>query len=176
MSPARPTIAIAGRIESGKSSVSSLLSARLGMPVLSFGDFIRTTCPPGAPREELQAAGAQLLDEIGPSGLVGAVLESRGLDTTTPVIWEGVRHLNVLEALRGRYAPDPVELFFLSPPEARRLARAEQTAGSRGRRNDWEAHETEATDALAEAARMTITASTAEGAVAEILAELDRLA
>jgi hypothetical protein len=172
MSAGHPALALAGRIESGKSSVASLLSERLGLPVFSFGAYIRSISPPDARREDLQAAGARLLEEVGPDGLVAAVLEFGGLDSATPAIWEGVRHLSVFEALRARYAPIAVDLFYLSPPEGPRLARARQSAGTSRRRAVWEAHQTEETDALAASARMKITANTPQAAAAEILSEL----
>jgi hypothetical protein len=141
-------IALAGRIDSGKSSVADVLSGCLEIPVLSFGDYVRSQTREGAQREELQEVGGRLVETLGPQGLLSAVREAKGLGGGDSAIWEGVRHLSVLNSLRADYSPTAVSLFFLSPPEAERLARAKEEAGSPDRLATWERHSTENLDAL----------------------------
>ena len=165
-------IAIAGRIDSGKSSVAAILAAKIEVPVLSFGAYVRSTFPPNASREQLQEGGSQLLERLGPDGLITAVLNASGLGTGDSAIWEGLRHRSVLDSLRALYAPIQVQLFFLSPPEGDRLARAQHEAGGAKRLRRWESHETESVAALVTEADLNVSAPTPDAAAAEILAHL----
>jgi hypothetical protein len=167
-----PAIAISGRIDSGKSAVADLLSASLALPVLSFGAYVRSKSEPNASREQLQDLGAKLLDSLGPSGLVDAVLEFNDLDSSQPAIWEGVRHRTVFAALRRAYLPGGICLIYLHPPEGERLARAREEAGDDVRLASWESHATEQIDDLAQEADLHVAASTPAAAASEILTRL----
>jgi hypothetical protein len=167
-----PAIAISGRIGSGKSSVADLLSASLALPVLSFGTYVRSKSEPNASREQLQDLGAKLLDSLGPSGLVDAVLEFNGLDPSQPAIWEGLRHGTVFAALRRAYLPGGICLIYLHPPEGERLARAREDAGGDARLASWESHAIEQIDDLAQEANLQVAASTPAAAASEILTRL----
>jgi adenylate kinase family enzyme len=167
-----PAIAISGRIDSGKSSVADILSESLALPVLSFGAYIRSKSEPHASREQLQDLGAKLLDSLGPSGLVEAVLEFNCLDSSQPAIWEGLRHRTVFAALRRAYLPVGICLIYLHPPEEERLARARDNAGDDARLSSWESHATEQIDDLAQEANLRVVASTPAAAASEILTRL----
>jgi len=167
-----PVLAIAGRIDSGKSSVAAILSERLDLPVLSFGHYVRSTCAADAPREQLQQAGSHLLATLGPDGLLDAVLAYHGVAIGQPAIWEGVRHRSVLIALRSLYRPLAVELVLLRPSESDRLARAAEDAGSVDRLATWESHPTENLAGLGPEVSLEVTAADPALAAAEILAWL----
>jgi chloramphenicol 3-O-phosphotransferase len=165
-------IALAGRIDSGKSSVAAAIADDSGLPVLSFGAYVKNLASPDPSREELQELGARLLDELGAEGFVAALLAAHDLSSADSVIWEGVRHHAVLEALRRLYAPTPVRFFFLSPPEDQRIARASADAGNPKRLANWEAHSTEQVGGLRGEAELVISAASTEEAAATIAERL----
>jgi hypothetical protein len=59
------------------------------------------------------------------------------------VIWDGVRHVPVLDELRVLYAPAAVTLVALAPPELARRQRFSAQASSPQELHAWEVHETE---------------------------------
>ncbi|HEY4778845.1 MAG TPA: hypothetical protein VIH47_04555 [Solirubrobacterales bacterium] len=153
--------------------MAALIGAEIDAPVVSFGSLIRSEQPEGATRERLQEAGSQMLDRLGPPGLRDAALQACGVDPAEiPVIWEGIRHRSVLEAVADLYAPKRVLLFMLAPPEQDRRRRASAEAGSEQRLARWEEHETESLGDLAVLAELRITAPTPQAATEQILAHL----
>jgi len=85
-----------------------------------------------------------LLEARGARALCRNVLTEAGLGfADTPAIWDGVRHLEVLEALRKEYAPTDVYLVFLAPPDPERRQRMVEVTGSAERLEAWEHDETE---------------------------------
>jgi len=146
-------VALAGPIASGKTTVARYVARSLGVPRVSFGRFVASTQPDSASREALQRAGAALLSELGTERFVSAVLATHGLTREdTPVVWDGLRHVEVLEALRRAYAPREVTLCYLAPPEHVRRERAAALAGSEDRLSRWEQHSTEGIAQLRELA------------------------
>jgi len=171
--PEAVVIALAGPISSGKSSVAALIGEEISAPVVSFGSLIRGSQPEGATRERLQDAGTQMLNRLGPAGLLDAALQACGTSTTDiPVVWEGVRHRSVLEALVDLYVPNRVALFMLASPEQERRRRAIAEAGSERRLARWEKHETESLAELAPLAELAVSAASAQAAADQILAQL----
>jgi hypothetical protein len=141
-------LALAGPPSSGKSSVAGLLAAEWQAPVLAFGDYVRQEAglrQLPTTRGVLQDLGQELLDEQGPVGFCRSVLATRGLSgSEAPAIWDGVRHPLIVNALQEIYAPAPVILAFLKPPEAARQERFADAAESEDSSvSQWEAHETE---------------------------------
>jgi adenylate kinase family enzyme len=95
------SLALSGDMASGKSSVASLLSARYGYAIGSFGQLIRREAKRrhlGQDRRTLQALGQELLADLGAVGLVDELLAT----VQEPVVIDGVRHIEVLAALRER--------------------------------------------------------------------------
>jgi adenylate kinase family enzyme len=104
-------IVVMGAIASGKSTVASLLSDKLGWPTFSFGAYVREQALERGitpQRYELEALGSALINERGYDGFLGDVLASRSSAT---FILEGVRHPRMLRAVRERYPS--VLSFFL---------------------------------------------------------------
>jgi adenylate kinase family enzyme len=141
-------VALAGPPSSGKSSVAASIGAEWQAPVLGFGDYVRQEASSRGLTNErgaLQDLGQELLEKQGAEEFCRSVLAAQGRAAAElPVIWDGVRHLPVLEALRRIYAPAPVVLAYLQPPESTRrervLDRAESEAASP---EQWAAHQTE---------------------------------
>lgn len=140
-------LALAGPPASGKTSVALAASARLRAPVLGFGDFVRAEARGRGLRDDrgtLQDVGERLHAELGGMGLCRAVLGHAGLTAGTwPVIWDGVRHVDVAAALRSLY-PVPVLLVVLRPPESARRTRFRREVRSDEQLAEFERHATEA--------------------------------
>lgn len=169
-------LALAGAPASGKTTVARALATRTGARRVSFGDLVRAEASRrgGIPdRDALQRLGQELLDDLGPEAFCRTALRSPGatLDDR-PVIWDGVRHLRVLAALRSLYDA-PVRLVYLEPPDGPRRERFAREAGSPEQLRRWEADATEQEGVqLAESADLRCTAATAREAINETLALL----
>lgn len=109
--PGKPfLLAFSGPIQSGKSTVSEELGRILGVPVASFGRYVRDeaktrTDPsmklrPVEDRRRLQELGQQLLDSLGADEFCRAVLSASQWTEGESVVIDGVRHFAILDALR----------------------------------------------------------------------------
>jgi dephospho-CoA kinase len=167
-------VALAGAQGTGKTTLAHALAAREGAAYVGFGDLVRAEAARrgiGGSRDELQELGQALLDELGPSLFCKRALEEAGVRRgARPVVWDGVRHPAVLEALRALYAPAPVTLVTLAPDEDDRRQRVEATGGSIAHQVRWEAHEMESHIGwLEEHSELVSRASPPELALAEVL-------
>lgn len=140
-------LALAGAPSSGKTTVARSIAADTGATHISFGDLIRSEARPrhiNTGRSALQALGGSLLEDLGPRGFCERALASAGVTTQTrPVIWDGVRHVPILDELRGLYAPASVTLVVLAPPELARHQRFSAEASSLDELHAWESHDSE---------------------------------
>jgi dephospho-CoA kinase len=167
-------LALAGAQSSGKTTLARAVAIRTGAAYVGFGDLVRAEAARrgiGGSREELQELGQTLLDELGAllfcKRALGVAAVSREV---RPVAWDGVRHPEVLEALRELYAPVPVRLVMLAPEETARRRRVEARGGSAEERAHWEAHKTESHLGWLEGeSALVCKASTPELALAEVL-------
>ena len=119
------SVAIAGLMASGKSAISRALASRLGWPRVSFGDEIRAVARERGRNDDLpvlQEIGAELVSQD-PYGLCRRVLNSSTWEPRMPVIIDGVRHVDVLDALRSIVAPQHLYLVLIDTPVERRRAR-----------------------------------------------------
>jgi len=71
----------------------------------------------------LQAVGEELLDVLGPRGLVDGVLDRARWTPEKTIVVEGIRHESVVRALRERVAPIVPVLIYLDVPEQARSRR-----------------------------------------------------
>lgn len=113
-------VGVAGAIGSGKSALSRALAGEGGGARVSFGDFVRDQADAREvepTRENLQALGEQLIDELGAPEFVRRVLTDQ--TTTELIVVDGVRHLAVDEALR-RIAAEYLLVFVEVDGETRR--------------------------------------------------------
>ncbi len=170
-------IALAGLPASGKTTVARALSETLRAPRVSFGELVRTRArEQGLPdnRTVWQEVGSQLLAEHGPDGFIRAALAQAGLGATdVPVVWDGVRHMDVVRSLRALYRPQEVLLVVLRPPEEPRRERFLREAGTIEQLRCWERHETEQhVAALAAAADLVCDHPSTDDATSAVLARL----
>ena len=125
-------IVICGQIGSGKSTVAAMLASDLSIQVVSFGDYVRQVARRrGRPatRSALQNLGDCLYQRLGASGLLQGTLEMAGIDSDETVIFDGVRHIDVLSEIRRR-AGKTVAIYLDASPEVRYQRRRSQ--GSAG--------------------------------------------
>jgi dephospho-CoA kinase len=118
-------IAIAGRIGSGKTTLSKDLANALQCMRASFGDYVRGAVQErGLPptRENLQVIGTQLL--IGdPRRFCSSVLSSCGWQPGKDLVIDGLRHIMTIPIIRRLVEPAAMKIVYVSVPEEIRLQR-----------------------------------------------------
>lgn len=93
-------LAIAGKIGSGKSTLTNALSKKLSWSAVSFGSYIRDEAKKMGieqNRLNLQQLGAELLKN--PEKLCMNVLSSASWNSDQNLLIDGIRHKNILKAL-----------------------------------------------------------------------------
>lgn len=101
----KTAIVICGQIGSGKSTVSNCVASRMSIQVVSFGQYIRQMAHlSGQPdsRKSLQDLGDGIYRQIGAAGLLEGVLAVAAVKDEDSVVFDGVRHEEVLEEIRLR--------------------------------------------------------------------------
>lgn len=110
-------ICFAGRIASGKSSVSTAFADRFGWRYASFGKYVREVAQSKghdiSDRSVLQTLGANLIDELGWETFCWNVLLSAGWKDGEPLVVDGVRHIEAYRAITTLVAPSLAVLAFL---------------------------------------------------------------
>ena len=109
-------IGVAGRVGSGKSSLSTLLSEQSGWPIVRFGDFLRGVAEQrGLPtdRQSLQQLGIEYIGR-GWGPFCSEVLESAGWRPGTSVIFDGIRHAEAVQALNELLSPGRLFVVLLA--------------------------------------------------------------
>jgi hypothetical protein len=170
-------LALAGAPSSGKTTVARSIALETGAAHVSFGDFIRAEARVrgiSTDRGALQLLGGSLLEDLGPRSFCEHTLASAGFTVNArPVIWDGVRHVPVLDVLRGLYAPASVTFVVLAPPEQARRQRFAAGASSREELDGWESHESESQLAqMMGQADLVCDATSARAAAAQVLGAL----
>lgn len=124
-------IGFAGKIASGKSTISAEVAKALGWPRASFGDYLRIFAKSsglGESREVLQEIGASLVAKD-VEGFCRAVLTHYQWSAGEPLIVDGIRHAEVVDALRRLVAPLELRLVYIDVDEEARRARLRQDDG-----------------------------------------------
>ena len=152
-------IAVAGPIGSGKTTISRALSKQLDCKHISFGDYFRQLAIESGQdptdRRLLQRLGARYV-RLSPERLCRDVLRNaKWRPKDGSLVIDGVRHKEVLEALRASVAPLRVSLVYIE----RDLARSTSALAQVGMENLalFDAHSTELqNDALRSAADVVV--------------------
>ncbi|WP_368563149.1 hypothetical protein [Pseudoxanthomonas sp. UTMC 1351] len=110
-------VCFSGRIGSGKTSVSRAVANKINGVWTGFGDLMRSEAiarllDPDS-REVLQDLGAQLIQEHGNTWLCEQVIARAKWDGAKPLIIDGVRHVSILDELRGLLGSHQVLLVHL---------------------------------------------------------------
>lgn len=108
-------IALAGLSKSGKSFLAEHLGHKLDWPVLSFGNYVRHLAASNNSQfdfNSLQQLGQSLVD-AGPENFVEAVLKHGNFNAKNNLVLDGVRHVEVLDALQAYVEPNPVKLVLI---------------------------------------------------------------
>jgi cytidylate kinase len=144
---ARPiTIALAGGIGSGKSSIATQVAERLDWPCASFGGFLRKIA-----RGRGLSESREVLQEIGAEMMHGdllkfclAVIGQTNWVRPGSLVLDGIRHSEVLPIIRDLTAPAEFVMIFVVTPREVRLSRLQQRGRYELERLDQvEAHSTE---------------------------------
>ena len=96
-------VVVCGKIGSGKSTAVDFVTAEFGFKAVSFGSYVRHLAERrGMPstRDELQDLGDCLFRSRGSSGLLQDALEHFGVNSDDSVVFDGVRHFEILADIR----------------------------------------------------------------------------
>ena len=110
----KSAVVICGPIASGKSAAVAYVAAEFGLKTVSFGQYVRCVSQQaGDPRtrESLQEIGERLFNSKGALGLLQAALEYAGVKEHDSVVFDGVRHRDVLNEVR-KSAESTVAVFL----------------------------------------------------------------
>jgi dephospho-CoA kinase len=121
------TIAIgfAGKIGSGKTTLSSKVSETLAWPYVSFGNHVRNVARQRGldeSREVLQEIGASLVSSD-PGLFCREVLSQADWQPGLPIVIDGIRHVEVVEVLRRLIAPSSLRVVYIEVADGVREAR-----------------------------------------------------
>lgn len=122
-----PIIALSGSSQTGKTTLGRRLAEELDCRFASFGEYVRTVARCRGivepTRKELQDIGQALVEEDA-LGFCRAVLETVNFSTGDGLVLDGLRHTEVLEALRALSGSQPIAVIYLCAPIRVREARA----------------------------------------------------
>ncbi len=139
-------LAFAGRIASGKSTISQDVAEALCWPWVSFGDYVRVEARRrglGESRATLQQVGDELI-AAGWESFCHAVLMHGNWHPGQPLIIDGIRHVEALQMLKDLVAPQRVLLVFIDVPDPVRAARLETRGVTMDEQQQRDRHASEA--------------------------------
>jgi dephospho-CoA kinase len=142
---ANTVLAFSGGIRSGKSTVSTGVAKALGCPRVSFGNYVRTiTQLRGLEdcRENWQAVGESLVEED-VNQFCGAVLTQAPWEPGGPLVIDGVRHVEVAQALKSLVSPSGLRLIYIDADDKSRERRLRESCPGGKPLTDLERHSTE---------------------------------
>src|SRR5438105_3821546 len=109
-------LGVAGKIASGKSTLSTAFAETVGWPHASFGDYVRSVAREQgldpSNRETLQKIGASLVDRDC-EAFCRDVLAEADWKPGQPLVIEGIRHAEVKDALERLVSPSKFVLTYL---------------------------------------------------------------
>lgn len=139
-------LGFAGKIASGKTTLSSQSAQTLGWPRVSFGEYVRAETQKrglAESRESLQYVGESLL-AADPEGFCRAVLAQANWKPDQPLVVDGIRHRQVVGVISRLVAPMRFALVFVNIDDSIRESRIRERDQGKSRMN-WEidVHSTE---------------------------------
>ena len=125
-------VVVCGQIGSGKSTAVDFVAAEFGFKAVSFGRYVgHMAALRGTPttRDELQDLGDCLFRSRGSSGLLQDALEHYGVNRDDSVVFDGVRHPEILADIR--HASEAAIAVYLEVNQEERFRRhqARQPSG-----------------------------------------------
>ena len=114
-------VVVCGRIGSGKSTAVEVIATELDFKVVSFGSYVRHQAArlgKSSSRRQLQDLGDYLFRSRGSSGLLQDALDHYGVNSDDSVVFDGVRHPEVLADIR-RIAEATMAVYLEANPEER---------------------------------------------------------
>lgn len=171
-------VCFAGGIGSGKSAVSGRVATLLGWPRVGFGDYVRTVARERGldeARETLQEIGAELVAK-NLERFCQSVLKQAKRSTDESLVVDGIRHVEVLDAVRRLVSPARLVLIFIDVDLAVRKARLLEEGINGVRLGELESHSTEIQvgDRLRNAADLVVDGSRPPKTLANEIATLIR--
>ncbi len=139
-------VAFAGKIGSGKTTITKSLADILAWRRASFGDYVREVARQRGlddTREVLQVVGTELL-RADIRGFCRSVLAHSGWRPGQNLLIDGLRHLETVEVIREITQAATFSIVFVKISEEVRLQRLLSREGSDERRTQVERHSSEA--------------------------------
>lgn len=159
--PMSKVVALAGKIGSGKTTITKSLADLFDWPRASFGDYVRAAARQRGmkdTREVLQALGTEIL-RADPGKFCQSVLAHSGWNAGQNLLIDGLRHEETIEIIKGLTRATTVSIVFVKISEEVRLERLMGREGTDAKyRTMVEAHSSEAqvTSILAGKANFTV--------------------
>ena len=125
-------VVVCGRIGSGKSTAVNFVAAEFGFKAVSFGRYVRHLAERrGMPstRDALQDLGDCLFRSRGSSGLLKDALAHFGISGHDSVVFDGVRHPEILADIRQAAAATIAVYLEVNHEERFRRHQARQAYG-----------------------------------------------
>jgi dephospho-CoA kinase len=116
-------VGLSSRMGAGKSTIARALAERLGIPRVSFGDYVRELARSRGlqqSRTVLQELGESLVQD-GPERFVRGVLSK--VPFQDGAVIDGIRHVEILKAIRNAVSPLTVALVYVETEEGVRIRR-----------------------------------------------------
>ncbi len=137
-------ICFSSRIGAGKSTLSVSLANSFGWPHTSFGDYVRRAATQrglNQSREALQRIGEELIS-ANVQSFSQAVISQ--IDWHKGCVIDGIRHTQVLQAIKNIVAPLPTFLVFVDTHESVRKKRLHERGMTDNEIDAADRHSTEA--------------------------------
>lgn len=127
MSIKATVLGLAGKIASGKSTLSVNFAEAMGWPYISFGDYVRSVTRQlgldDSRREILQDVGASLVAENCEEFCRAAVSQAEHWRPGESLVIDGIRHIQVKQALEKIVPPSAFVLGYLTVDDHTRRQR-----------------------------------------------------
>ncbi|VTR93372.1 Cytidylate kinase OS=Candidatus Nitrososphaera evergladensis SR1 GN=NTE_03352 PE=4 SV=1: AAA_18 [Gemmata massiliana] len=140
-------LGFAGRIASGKSTVSDKVAVRLGVPRVSFRHYLETVAVnrgiSDVTREVLQDLGEQEIKVHGFKDFCRAVLDQARWHPGQAVVIDGIRHVEAANALREIVSPAEFHLIYIDMDSETQRQRLPRSLRHRKPIQELERHSTE---------------------------------